>query len=726
MPIDITVGTPLLTINQGTTFMVTDLDGQIAADSELGVFADDTRFVSFYAISADGHAWRRLTSAATTHYASRAYLISDAFETEAGAIPTGTVGLVVSRTVHDGIHEDLDITNYGLTTVKFNLEVALRSDFADIFEVKSHKFVRRGRVVTEWDEKRQTLRTSYSNRDFERVFTYRLSDSGSPALYANGRITFPILLESRASWHSCCEYIFGVKGRTRRPLRRCYHLPKNTRVDELERQWIAQATALTSANEDVYRLYRQSVEDIGALRLHDHDFAPDVWIPAAGVPWFVTIFGRDSLIVSLQNMLVYPGFARGTLKKLAELQATERDDWRDAEPGKIPHEIRFGELAHLDLIPHTPYYGTADATALYLIVLHEAWKWLGDEDLLREFRNAALRCLEWIDRYGDLDGDEFQEYQTRSPQGYENMGWKDAGDAVVYPDGTLVKGPKALCELQGYTFDAWMRSAELFDVLGEPEQAATLRAKAARLQTKFEDRFWCEDIGCYAFALDRDKQTAKTIASNTGHCLWSGIVRPDRAGRVVQRLVQPDMWSGWGIRTLSALNPAYNPFSYQCGSVWPHDNALIALGFKRYGFAAEAARVARDISEAASCFASYRLPELYAGVQREAGTFPVQYPGANAPQAWACGATFQLLQAILGIQADAPSNRLYVDPALPPWLPDVTLHGLRVGEAKLELTFFRERERTRWDAKVLTGRIEVQEKPWQPWLIGEADPPSSA
>src|SRR6476620_7910578 len=493
MPTEISVGTPLLTINEGTTFMVTDLDGQIVADSELGVFADDTRFVNYYSISADGNPWRRLTSATTTHYASRAYLICDAFETEGGVIPSGTVGLVVTRTIDEGIHEDLDVTNYGLTPVKFNLEIALRSDFADIFEVKSHKFVRRGRIVTEWDEQRQTLRTSYSNRDFERVFAYRLSEFGSPPVYANGRITFPILLESHASWHSCCEYMFGVRERMRRPLRGCYESPKNTRIDELARQWIAQATTLTSANEDIYRLYQQSVEDIGALRLHDHDFAPDVWIPAAGVPWFVTIFGRDSLIVSLQNMLVYPGFARGALKKLAQLQATERDDWRDAEPGKIPHEIRFGELAHLNLIPHTPYYGTADATALYLIVLHEAWKWLGDRDLLREFRDAALHCLEWIDRSGDLDGDEFQEYQTRSPQGYENMGWKDAADAVVYPDGTPVRGPKALCELQGYAFDAWMRSAELFDVLGEPERATALRAKAARLQTECEDRFWSEE-----------------------------------------------------------------------------------------------------------------------------------------------------------------------------------------------------------------------------------------
>ena len=302
MPAEISVGTPLLTINEGTTFMVTDLDGQISADSELGVFANDTRYVSYYAISADGSPWRRLSSAATTHYSSRAYLISDGFETEAGSIPSGTVGLVVTRTIDAGIHEDLDVTNYGLTPVKFNLEVALRSDFADIFEVKTRRFVRRGRIVTEWDQTRRLLRTSYSNRDFERVFTYRLSRSGSPPVYANGRITFPILLESRGRWHSCCEYVFGVQGRTRLPLHRCYDSTGSTPSDEMERQWMAHATSLTSANEDVYRLYQQSVADMGALRLYDHDFTPAVWIPAAGVPWFVTIFGRDSLIVSLQNM----------------------------------------------------------------------------------------------------------------------------------------------------------------------------------------------------------------------------------------------------------------------------------------------------------------------------------------------------------------------------------------------------------------------------------------
>ncbi len=352
-------------------------------------------------------------------------------------------------------------------------------------------------------------------------------------------------------------------------------------------------------------------------------------------------------------------------------------------------------------------------------MLHETWKWLGDETLLREYREVALRCLDWIDQSGDLDQDGFQEYRTRSSLGYENVGWKDAGDAVVYPDGRQVKQPKALCELQGYVFDAWLRMGEAFEVLGEHERAVRLRRKAAELQQRFEAAFWCEDLGCYCFGLDPSKQAIKTIASNAGHCLWSGIASPQHAARVVQRLLQPDMWSGWGIRTLSTRNPAYNPFSYQLGSVWPHDNGIIALGFKRYGFAAESARIARDISEAARYFVGHRLPELYAGIERRPGTFPVQYLGANVPQAWAAGSVFHLLQAILGLQADAPNRRLYVDPVLPAWLPDLMLNGLKVGRSTFDLRFWREGDQTRWDVLARQGAtdIQVERRPWQPWSI---------
>jgi glycogen debranching enzyme len=714
VPVSISVGPPAVVINQGSTFMVTAADGQILADSDHGVFADDTRFVSYFAVFANGQPWRLLTSSAVSYYAARFHLTNPSFETEDGPVREGTLALSLVRSAADGVHEDIDVTNHSRSVVRFNLEIALRSDFADLFEVKSRRFVRRGRITTEWNEASGQLETVYTNRDFTRRFIYRVKESTSPPAFANGRISFEITLQPGEEWHSCGDYVLVSDTRAREPLRGC-SVDHQTGFDVQQRHWLEQATALTSANEDVYRLYRQSVEDMGALRLHDHDLTSGMWLPAAGVPWFVTIFGRDSLIASLQNMIVFPKFAAGVLQKLAQYQATEMDDWRDAEPGKMLHEIRFGELAHFKLVPHTPYYGTADATVLYLIVLHEAWKWLGDVKLIRAHYDVAARCLEWIDRYGDLDGDGFQEYQTRSSAGYENMGWKDAGDAVVYPDGRQVKQPKALCELQGYVFDARMRVAELCDALGEPQRATDLRRAAADLQQRFEDRFWCEDIGCYAFALDPDKKPVRTIASNVGHLLWSGLIRPDRARHVVDRLLAPDMWSGWGIRTLSQRNPAYNPLSYQCGSVWPHDNGIIALGFKRYGFAAEAARIARDISEAASYFVSYRLPELYAGLERAHGTFPVLYPGANVPQAWAAGSVFHLLQAILGLHADAPNGKVYVDPMLPPWLPDVTLSGLRIGTATVTLRFWRERDRTRWEPTRIDGRIDVEQRPWRPW-----------
>jgi glycogen debranching enzyme len=722
MPVKISVGPPVLTIHQSSTFMVTDLAGEITGEGELGVFADDTRFVSHYAISANGEPWTRLTSSATSSNTARAYLTNRMVTTEEGEILPGTVALTITRVVDEGIHEDLDIVNHSLEPVRFHLEVALRSDFADLFEVKQHKFVRRGHIHTEWLEERRELHTSYTNRDFNRRFTFHPFNSDSSPHHANGRITFPIELVPGAIWHSCCEYVLARGEQVRAPAPE-HHEHPDARVDELQRQWLSTASTLTTANEDVYRLFQQSVEDMGGMRLRDHDAAPDVWLPAAGVPWFVTIFGRDSLIVSMQSMMVHTCLALGALKNLAHFQATERDDWRDAEPGKIPHEIRFGELAHFKRIPHTPYYGTADATPLYLIALHETWKWLGDKSLLREYRDVAIRCLEWIDRDGDLDGDGFQEYRTRSSLGYENMGWKDAGDAVVYPDGSQVAQPKALCELQGYVFDAWMRMAEVFEALDEPARAMELRRKAAELQRRFEDAFWCEDIDFYAFALDPEKRPVKTISSNAGHLLWSGIVQPERAGRMVKRLLEPDMWSGWGIRTLSAKNPAYNPLSYQRGSVWPHDNGIIAMGFRRYGFAAEAGRVARDISGAASSFVSYRLPELYAGIERRPGTFPVLYPGANVPQAWAAGSAFHLVQALLGLRADAPTGRLFVDPELPEWLPDVTLRGVKVGKDVLDLRFWREGDRSRWDVLGQKGGVEVQEQPWHPWPVGDQESP---
>ncbi len=418
------------------------------------------------------------------------------------------------------------------------------------------------------------------------------------------------------SWHACLLYTFTAGDKT-------FPAPDGHASGQVlaENQRDAVVNIRTS-NEEFYRMYRQSVDDMGALRLPVEGAHGEVFVAAAGLPWFVAPFGRDSLISSLQNIMISPEFARGALDVLGHWQATTRDPWREAEPGKIMHELRYGELAHFHLIRHTPFYGTADATPLYLITLHAAWKATGDRALLETYLPNAEAALRWIDEEGDRDGDMFQEYQKRTEDGYENMDWKDSGDSMTWPDGTLVQGPKAVCELQGYVYDAWRRMAEVFDALNQPGRAAGLREKAAALFRKFNEVFWIEDLGFYAYLLDGDKRLVPTIASNTGHLLWSGIVPPDRAARVVARLMAPEMNTGWGIRTLSSRHGAYNPYSYQNGSVWPHDNSLIALGFKRYGFAADAATIARGISEAASHFESSQLPELYAASAAPNRPFP--------------------------------------------------------------------------------------------------------
>jgi glycogen debranching enzyme len=637
----------------------------------------------------------------TTSLAARVFLTNRDLVTEEGPIAQHTLGLVLSRHIDGGVHEDLDLTNYARTKVRFNVEIALRSDFSDLFEVKSGHFVRRGRITTEWSEEGQRLTTTYRNQSFFREVAVTARNGDSPAVYANGRISFEVELAPGATWHSCLAYDLSDGDRRYAAPEECAAAGDESGANERLADWQRDVLKADSSNDAFTHLFRQATDDMAALRLPIPGADHMQLVLAAGLPWFVALFGRDSLIVSLQTTLVYIGFARGVLDVLGSLQAIERDDYRDAEPGKIMHELRLGELAKLRLVPHTPYYGSADATPLYLITLHSVWCCTGDRDLLERHLPTAERCLDWIDKYGNRDGDGFQEYATRSSAGLENQSWKDSGDALVYPDGTLVKGPKATCELQGYVYSAWLRMAEIYDALDDGPRAAALRAKATALFARFNEAFWDEETGYYAFALDGAKKKVLSVASNPGHCLWSGIVPPERAGRVVARLMQPDMWSGWGIRTLSSSHVAYNPYSYQNGSVWPHDNGLIAEGFKRYGYAAEAGRVAHDVYKAGSFFMLNQLPELYAGLHRSAANFPVQYPGANVPQAWAAGSVFSMVQAILGFQPDAPHKMLYVDPVLPPWLDDLTITDLRIGERIFDIRFWRSDGETRFD--VLKG-----------------------
>jgi glycogen debranching enzyme len=697
MSFKVQVGPPQIAIHQGQTVLVTRQDGQITWPSEKGLYFLDTRIISNWAIYANGEEWELLNGGPISYHAARIFLTNKSILTADGPIAPRTLGLTISRSISGGMHEDLDITNNSMRPVRFQLEVAFRCDFADIFEVKSGRIVRRGQISTEWSERRQRVRTAYSNQDFHRAVTTSVAKAPGKAVSANGRLSFEVALAPGEAWHACLLYALEDGEQRFNAPRNCVEKNSNSPHSETMAEWLKTVVKIETGNEEFYRLFRQALEDMSALRLPIRGTNHMAFIPAAGLPWFVAPFGRDSLLVSLQNMLIYPEFARGALEILGGLQAQVDDPYRDAEPGKILHELRYGELAHFKLVPHTPYYGTADATPLYLITLHSAWRATGDQDLLEQHLQTAEGCLAWIDKYGDRDGDGFQEYQTRSSAGYENMGWKDSGDSVMYPDGSMVKGPKALCELQGYVYNAWIRMAEVFDALGKADRATELRAKAAALFARFNKMFWDEGLGFYAYALDGDKNKVLTVASNAGHCLWSGIVPRERAKKVVDRLMARDMWTGWGIRTLSADHPAFNPYNYQTGSVWPHDNAIIAMGFKFYGFHAEAARVAYDVSVAASHFLLNQLPELYTAPERNESNFPVQYLGANVPQAWAAGSVFMLTQALLGFLPDAPRNKLYVDPSLPTWLPDLTVRDLRIGKHKLDIRFWREGEKTAFD-----------------------------
>jgi glycogen debranching enzyme len=708
MPFRVQVGPAQISVHQGHTVLITEPDAQIRWPSEKGLYFFDTRMISSWTISANGEPWELLNGGALSYYAARIFLTNRAIGAVEGTIPARTLGLTISRSIDGGMHEDMDVVNHGRKSVKFQLEISVRCDFADIFEVKAGHILRRGRITTEWVSATQELRSTYRNGDFSRTVTLIPAHAPTEAVYANGRLSFEVALAPGKAWHSCILYALADSDRRFDAPPYCFVDSQESPQGKALGHWVQTVLKIQTSNEEFYRLYRQALEDMAALRLPSEGTDHMVFLPAAGLPWFVAPFGRDSLIVSLQNILVYPEFATGALQVLGSLQAKEDDPYRDAEPGKILHELRYGELAHFKLIPHTPYYGAADVTPLYLITLHAAWRAIGDRALLERHLETAEGCLSWIDKYGDLDGDGFQEYRTRSSAGYENMGWKDSGDAVVNPDGSLVKGPKALCELQGYVYSAWVRMAEVFDALGRADRGAELRTKAAALFERFNEAFWDEESGFYAYALDGEKKKVLTVASNPGLCLWSGIVPPGRAKKVVERLMAPDMWSGRGIRTLSALHPSFNPYNYQTGSVWPHDNGMIAWGFKVYGFEVEAAQIARDISEAGSYFYLNQLPELYSVLSEDRTPLPVQYLGANVPQAWAAGSVFMLMQAMLGFFPDAPRNKLYLDPSLPAWLPDLTVRDLRIGKHMLEIRFSRYDDRTEFE--VLKGDAEMVER----------------
>ncbi|AWN39539.1 glycogen debranching N-terminal domain-containing protein [Methylobacterium durans] len=691
MAYEIGVGPAQLTINVGESVLITEVDGQIHQPSERGLFFRDTRLVSAWTVTVDDRPWQVLNSAATDHFAAQIVLVNPALPKDDGEVPAGSVSLALSRLLDQGgMRETLKLCNHNRIRVRLSLAVHLSCDFADIFDVKSHRIVARGETFTHWSPEERCLASVHTNGSFRRGLSVGPADGAPRPVLRDGALRFLVELDPQQSWSTDLAYRWIDGDGTLDGPSVTFAEREQSRPAAALRDWRDGATRLRTPHAGLQQLYDQSFDDLSALRLPFESTDFKTFVPAAGIPWFAALFGRDSLISAIQTVPIYPDFARGALEMLARYQAGETDDTRDMQPGKIPHELRHGEMATLHLNPYWPYYGTADATPLYLILLHHAWQFTGDRDLIERHLTAAERCLAWIDDYGDMDGDGFQEYQRRAPDGAENQGWKDAGNAVLDENGDDVPAPKALCELQGYVYDAWRRMAEIYDALDRPDQARALRDKARDLHRHFNAVFWDESAQFYALCLDSKKRRVMSVCSNPGHLLWSGIVPPERAEAVARRLMAEDMFSGWGVRTLSADHPAYNPHDYQLGAVWPHDNGLIAIGLAQYGFRTEAARIAAGLIAAADRFMLHRLPEVFAGTSRSDSPFPVQYLGANVPQAWAAGSVFSLLHALLGIRVDTRCSTILADPHLPDWLPALTLVDFSVGKQMVDLRVFRD------------------------------------
>jgi len=654
-----------LVVLDGSTFFVSDPSGDVEPGTDAnGFFFADMRHLSTWRLLVDGRPVRMLTSRTIDYYSARVF--ATLAEARVGSNPVITIRR--DRFVSDGFHEDLRIENDSQAPRTVRVELRFGADFADLFEVKEQR-PKRGVLRVELGPNRVTL--SYDRDAFRRGTRLEFS---APCAVSEDRAVFELTLGPRERWHTCIDASCIADGVEHQPGLRCgsFGKPRPKMPLTLE-QWLDGTPQLESESDTLRHTYRRSLIDLAALRFRP--IAGLSWsLPAAGLPWFMALFGRDSLITSFQALPFRPQLARTTLEALAAMQAREVDGFRDAEPGKILHEQRCGELTRLGEVPHSPYYGSHDATPLFLILLDEYERWTGDLDFVRSLEPAARAALGWIERYGDPDGDGYLEYRTRSPKGLVNQGWKDSWNSIMFADGRLAEPPIATCEIQGYAYDARRRMARLArSAWGDAALAARLEGDAEGLRHRFNRDFWSERRGHYVVALDGAKRQVDTLTSNTGHLLWSGIADEQRARAVVERLMAPPMFSGWGIRTMAATEAGYNPIEYQNGTVWPHDTALIAEGFRRYRFHEQASALALALLEAAGFF-DYRLPEVFAGFARADTEVPVEYPTASRPQAWAAGATLLALRTLLGL--DAGDGQLAASPNIPPQLGHVRLRGV--------------------------------------------------
>jgi glycogen debranching enzyme len=676
-----------LTILEGSTFCVCDHRGDFGWPTS-GFFAKDVRFLSLLELTLNGEAPLLLSSDQVEYFSAAFYLRNP----RAGLVPD-VVSIARERFVGEGMQDRLRVENHAMERVSFELALRFGTDFADIFAVKDYDFALGDPDAADPLPAAVEPRFDAQNNQF--VFVDPESGARTQVILSErgdvdgGTISWRIDLEPRQLWSVRVDVNAELEGEqeTPRVVERRFG-EELVHVRDSLAAWKLRVPQLRTSWDDLHHSFGRSVADLASLRIRNGLGS----LPAAGMPWFMTVFGRDTLITCRQTLLFGPELARSALQVLADLQATEDVPELDAEPGKIVHEVRHGKAAKRWF--HT-YYGSVDATPLYLTLLSEVWRWTDDAALVRGFREPALKALAWIDEYGDRDGDGFVEYLKRGPRGLDNQSWKDSGDSQRFSDGRIAEPPIAPCEVQGYVYDAKLRMAELArEVWRDRPLSDRLEREAEELKRRFDEAFWCER-GYYALALDRNKHRVDSLTSNIGHLLWSGIVPDERVEEVVDALMGEALWSGWGVRTMSTADAGYNPLSYHNGTVWPHDNSLCAAGLARYGRWPELHRLVRRMLAASRHF-DHQLPEVFAGLPRAETPFPIKYPTAARPQAWAAGTPVLLLQLLLGLQPDRSRHRLLTTaPELPEWAGTIRLSGIRAFDHT-------------WDVLVENGQVAIE------------------
>ncbi len=707
-------------IKQGDIFFLTNRDGNVPllGPHGYGLYYHDCRYLNGYEFKIAGATYSALAAAAEQDFMT-VFQFTNPNISVVGRdlIHAEQIG-VEWETIIDSdnlaLYDELTFHNFGFEQeIEFPVSFTYRAEFEDIFVVRGMLSGRIGeRFDPIWED--HTLGLVYHGAD-DLYRSVAIHFAPSPLTTEETTAYFLVRLKPRETKRIRIASIIAESPEITEVGPKPYHPPSlertKLRLQQSSEEWIRNRTQFQSDSLPLNRLMARSFRDLRMLqsKIGDHEYF------TAGLPWFGALFGRDSLITAIQTLAFDQQSAANTLRLLANYQGQQLNPSRDEQPGKILHELRVGEPARMNLIPFSPYYGTVDATPLFLVLvgLHAAWS--GDLTLFHELRSPIELALEWLAKYGDLNGDGFIEYQSTAARGLVNQGWKDSQNAIVNADGSLAIPPIALVEVQGYVYLAKTSLAEIYDRAGEPDRAKQLRKEAAELREKFNREFWLENQGFYALALQQNHQPCAVLSSNPGHALWSGIADPDKARLTADALMGADMFSGWGVRTLSTEELRYSPIGYHLGTVWPHDNSIIVAGFRRYGFDDEACRIFLGIVDAALDFDLYRLPEVFAGHDRQENQVPVRYPVACHPQAWAAGAVPFMLQSLLGLVPEAFDHRLrIVRPVLPELTDYVELRGLRVGSGEADLRFERTTAGVMVKVLKIQGELQIVTEPALP------------